>query len=78
MKLVRPISAIPLLLLSLTVGLFALQRGGYGGYSRYYTGQNVLLRVLLEPPSVPHPRRRRWVPGSLRRRLGAGLSQSRQ
>ena len=40
MKLVRPISAIPLLLISLTVGLFALQRGGYGGYSRYYTGQN--------------------------------------
>jgi len=42
MKLVRPISVTPLLLISLCVGLFALQRGGYGGgYSRYYTGQNV-------------------------------------
>src|ERR1700722_1006190 len=41
MKLVRPISVTPLLLISLCVGLFALQRGGYGGYSRYYSGQNV-------------------------------------
>src|SRR5580704_13871016 len=33
MKLVRPIIATPLLL-SLTLGLFALQRGAYQGYGR--------------------------------------------
>jgi hypothetical protein len=38
MKLVRPISALPLLL-SLTVGLFAFQFGG-GGYRRYQTYSN--------------------------------------
>jgi len=45
MNLVRPISAIPLLLLSLSVGLFALQQGGNQRFNRqqnYYSyGQNV-------------------------------------
>ena len=41
MKLVRPISALPLLLLSLTVGLFSMQYGGYGRRQLYYSGPNI-------------------------------------
>src|SRR5579872_4288075 len=43
MKLVRPISVLPLLLFTLSVGLFALQRGGGQRFSRqsYYYGQSV-------------------------------------
>ncbi len=36
MKLVRPASAVPVLLLLLTVGLFAFQFGGYRGRRSYY------------------------------------------
>lgn len=42
MKLVRPASVLPLLLLSLTVGLFAFQfGGGYRSRYQYYGGPNV-------------------------------------
>ena len=82
MKLVRPISAT-LLLFSLSLGLFAVQRGGYQGYGRqqYYYGPNV--------PSEFYWTRLQYNSsyaggGELRpplwrlRRLDAGLSQGRQ
>ncbi len=48
MKLVRPISAI-LLLFSLSLGLFALQRGGYQGYGRqqYYSAGRTCPRSFI-------------------------------
>ena len=54
MKLGRPISAI-LLLFSLSLGLFALQRGGYQGYGRqqyYYVRTQCALGILLEPAAI--------------------------
>ena len=72
MKLVRPISAI-LLLLSLSLGLFALQRGGYRAASDSPTADRTCPRSFIGPGSSTIPA----MPAAVARFRGFGGGWSR-